>query len=257
MKQGKVVITGAAGVIGGWLSAAFAKAGATLCLSDARADALDKAAAGLNLPSERLMLHPTELCSDASLQDLVDTVSTAWGAPDILINCAGIYPFGTLLDTDNATWDRIMGVNLRAEFVLSRDFAKAMIARGVAGNIINIGSGAARNLRANGIPYCVSKSSAERLTKGLALELAPHGIRVNCVEPGFAPGSEIADFPPGYVERVAAGIPLGRISGPDDCANAVLFLCSERAGFITGATLSVDGGNSIGKRPLDTAGRAA
>lgn len=250
MSSRKVLITGAAGVIGGWLSKAFADTGATLCLSDIRKDPLAKLAEDLKLPDQRRLLHATDLCSDSSLAELVTTVTQAWGAPDILINCAGIYPFASLLDTDNALWDRIMGVNVRAEFILSRDFAKAMITEGVKGTIINIGSGAARNLRANGIPYCISKSTAERLTKGLALELAPHGIRVNCVEPGFAPGSEITDFPPGYVDRVAAGIPLGRTSGPNDAANAVLFLCSEQAAYITGATLSVDGANSIGKRPI-------
>lgn len=249
MNERKVVITGAAGVIGRWLSEAFAKDGASLCLSDIRPEALEKLAAKLQVPEDRLILHSTDLCDDQSLQDLVDTVSNAWGAPDILINCAGIYPFGTLLETDNASWDRIMGVNVRAEFILSRDFGKAMIKHNIKGNIINIGSGAARSLRANGIPYCVSKSSAERLGKGLALELSAYGIRVNTVEPGFAPGSEITDFPPGYVDKVAAGIPLGRTSGPTDAASAVMFLCSEQASFITGATLSVDGGNSIGKRP--------
>ena len=246
----KVVITGAAGVIGTWLTQAFAREGAHLCLADNRAERLKRLADALNMPSERLLLQNTDLCDDAALAALVACVADAWNAPDILINCAGIYPFGKLLETDNAVWDRIMGVNLRAMFVLTRDFAKAMIAHGIKGNIIFIGSGAARNLRANGIPYCVSKTADERLCKGFALELAPHGIRVNTVEPGFAPGSEITDFPEGYVERLIAGIPLGRTSGPDDAANAVMFLCSEQAGFITGATLSVDGGNSVGKRTV-------
>jgi 3-oxoacyl-[acyl-carrier protein] reductase len=101
-------------------------------------------------------------------------------------------------------------------------------------------------MRTGSVPYCTSKAALERLTAGLALELAPHGIRVNAVSPGFAPGSTVSPLPPAYVEAMLARIPLGRPSGPDDAPAAVLFLCSERASYITGATLAVDGGNSIG-----------
>jgi NAD(P)-dependent dehydrogenase (short-subunit alcohol dehydrogenase family) len=118
----------------------------------------------------------------------------------------------------------------------------------IEGSIIHIGSGAARSLRLNGLPYCISKTALERLAKGFALELAPHGIRVNIVEPGFAPGSEMTTFPTGYVDTVLEGIPLGRSSGPTDAASAVLYLCSNAASFITGTSLSVDGGNSLGKK---------
>jgi 3-oxoacyl-[acyl-carrier protein] reductase len=132
---------------------------------------------------------------------------------------------------------------------LTRDIGNLMLANNIKGSIIHIGSGAARGLRLSGIPYCVSKTSLERVAKGFALELAPHGIRVNVVEPGFSPDSGIADFPEGYVDQVISSIPMGRTSGPNDTPNAVLFLCSQKAGFITGTSLSVDGGNSIGKRP--------
>jgi 3-oxoacyl-[acyl-carrier protein] reductase len=92
----------------------------------------------------------------------------------------------------------------------------------------------------------MSKTALERLSKGQALELAPHKIRVNVVEPGFAPGSDFSLLPPDYVERMTARIPLGRNSEPDDTPSAVLFVCSPAASYITGAVLSVDGGNSIG-----------
>jgi 3-oxoacyl-[acyl-carrier protein] reductase len=121
-----------------------------------------------------------------------------------------------------------------------------MIARGVQGAIVNIGSGASRQMRIGSVPYCTSKTALERLTKGQALELAPHRIRVNVVEPGFAPGSEVSLLPADYVEKMTARIPLGRTSAPDDTPGAVMYLCSDAAAYITGAVLAVDGGNSIG-----------
>jgi 3-oxoacyl-[acyl-carrier protein] reductase len=241
-----VVITGAAGVFGRWIAAAFAREGAKLCLSDMRLDALEALAGELGLDPSRTVLHRTELTDEASILDLAASVKAAWGAPDILINNAGVYPKAGLLGLQAAEWDRIFSVNLRAPFLLSREFANLMIGANVKGSIINISSGASRQMRNGSVPYCTSKTALERLTKGFALELAPYGIRVNAVEPGFAPGSAVSPLSEDYVQRMTARIPLGRTSGPDDAPQAILFLASSQASFVTGAVLSVDGGNSIG-----------
>jgi 3-oxoacyl-[acyl-carrier protein] reductase len=241
-----VVITGAAGVFGRWIAATFAREGAKLCLSDMRLDALEALAGELGLDHSRTVLHRTELTDEASILDLAASVKAAWGAPDILINNAGVYPKAGLLGLQAAEWDRIFSVNLRAPFLLSREFANLMIGASVKGSIINISSGASRQMRNGSVPYCTSKTALERLTKGFALELAPYGIRVNAVEPGFAPGSAVSPLSGDYVQRMTARIPLGRTSGPDDAPQAILFLASSQASFVTGAVLSVDGGNSIG-----------
>jgi 3-oxoacyl-[acyl-carrier protein] reductase len=242
-----VVVTGAVGVFGRWIAAAFAREGAKLCLSDLRRDALEPLARELGLDQGRALLHATELADESSINDLAAQVRDAWGAPDIVINNAGLYsPKGGLLDYSVADWDRMFDVNLRAPFLVSREMAKLMIGRHIRGSIINIGSGAARQMRSGSVHYCTSKTALERLSKGLALELAPHGIRVNLVEPGFAPGSVVSPLPEAYVDGMRARIPLGRISGPEDAPSAILYLCSDRASFVTGAVLSVDGGNSIG-----------
>lgn len=242
----KVVLTGACGVFGRWIAAAFAREGAQLCLSDIRADALANLPASLGLVEGRYILHATELRDVGAMQELIDTVRERWRAPDILINNAGIYPSGLLLEVDVAEWDRIMDVNVRAPYVLSRGFAQLMIDANRPGSIINVSSGAARKMRASVVPYCVSKTALDRLTKGLAVELARYRIRVNAVEPGFAAGSEVSPLSQTHIHKTVANIPLGRQSGPDDAPNAIMFLCSERASMITGATLSVDGGNSAG-----------
>ncbi len=242
----KVVLTGACGVFGRRIAAAFAQNGALLCLSDMSEGALRDLRDQLSSASGEHLVHETELCDADSINRLTDLVEQRWGAPDIVINNAAVYPSGLLLDIDTVEWDRIMDTNLRAPYLISRSMARLMVKSGSKGNIVNISSGAARNLRASVVPYCVSKSALDRLSRGLALELAPHGIRVNVVEPGFAPGSTASPLPKEHVEKVLKGIPLGRPSGPDDAPNAIMYLCSERASYITGATLSVDGGNSIG-----------
>ena len=255
-KEKRVVVTGACGVFGRWITTAFAEAGARVCLSDNRADKLAPALAAL--PGQGHISHATELTDAASVDALVDHVADAWESVDIVVNNAGVYPMGHLIDLPVEEWDRIWAVNLRAPFLVARGFARLMAVRGNGGSIVNIGSGAARNMRATTVHYCASKTALERVTKGMALEFAPFGIRVNIVEPGFAPGSEVSPLTDEHVKRVTSNIPLGRASGPRDAPTAIMFLASADAEFVTGAVLSVDGGNSIGAAadyPVDIAER--
>ncbi len=244
----KVVITGAAGIYGKELARAFAAEGATMWLSDLRADALEALVGELGVPDGLAHAHVTDLTEASAIRDLVDTVCEAWGAPDVVVNNAGIYPFGGLRETDVDTWDRILDTNLRAPFLLMQGFAAAMLRQGVRGSFVNVSSGAADNLRTNGVPYCVSKRALEWLAKGFALDLAPEGIRVNCVRPGFAAGSALVEFPPGYAETMSRAVPMGRGPGEGELAAAVLWLVSDAARYVTGAVIPVDGGSSIPRR---------
>lgn len=251
-KDKVVVITGAAGVYGKWLIEAFAEVGARLSLSDIRMDKLEELVKELDLDSEldsgKLLLHQTDLRNDESMLDLVSTTYDTFGQADILINNAGLYPGEFILDMDIDMWDAIMDVNVRAPFVLSREFAKRMIKDKTAGNIINIGSAAARSMRTTMVPYCLSKTALDRLNKGLALELSPYGIRVNVVEPGFAPGSEVSPLTDEHVQATGGRVPLGRWAEREDVAGAIFYLCSSQASYVTGATLSVDGGIAAGSQ---------
>src|SRR4029077_10989676 len=125
-------------------------------------------------------------------------------------------------------WDRIIGVNLRAPFLISRGFAKLMITFRIKGSIVDVSSGASRKMRRTVAPYCLSKTALDRLNKGFAIELAEFGIRVNVVEPGFAPGSTASPLTPDHVKATMAQIPLGRVSVPSDTPDAILFLCSSK-----------------------------
>lgn len=240
-----VVITGATGIYGTWIADAFAQAGAKLCLTDVAAGALERRLAEAG-GAEGSFAHPADATDDAALAGLVAAVGERWGSADVLVNNAGVYPSGFLLDIEPAEWDRIMDINLRAPFVLTRLVARQMIAAGRPGCVINISSGAARKMRRSVVPYCLSKTALDRLTKGFALELAEYGIRVNAVEPGFAAGSTASPLTPAHVAQTTAGIPLGRASTRGDAAGAVLYLCSDAAAYVTGTSIAVDGGNSIG-----------
>jgi 3-oxoacyl-[acyl-carrier protein] reductase len=243
-----VVVTGAAGIYGSQLAENFAAAGARLFLTD-------RDEAGLAVV--RAQLGDTDVASATA--ELTDPESIAalcrqildWSTPDVVVNNAGIYPFGGLFDTSAETWDRIMAVNLRAPFLITQALAEAMIAARRKGAFIFIGSGAGQVLRTNGLAYCTSKRGLEWLMKGIALELAPHGIRANLVAPGLALGSTGTVFPAGYAEAMAARVPLGRQIEPGELGEAVMFLASDRAAYITGTSLSVDGGGAIPRRALD------
>jgi 3-oxoacyl-[acyl-carrier protein] reductase len=245
-----VVITGAAGIYGSQLTEDFAASGARLFLTDR--DAAGLAALCARLPSADIASAVADLTDPASIAALCRQILDR-AVPDIVVNNAGIYPFGGLFDTPVETWDRIMAVNLRAPFLMTRTLADAMIAAGRKGVFIFIGSGAGQVLRTNGLAYCTSKRGLEWLMKGIALELAPHGIRANLVAPGLALGSADTVFPAGYAEAMAARVPLGRQIERGELGAAVMFLASERAAYITGTSLSVDGGGAIPRRALDPA----
>lgn len=233
--QGKrVVVTGAAGIMGRALEHHFTNAGAEVCSADLNTDNLKGFAVA------------ADLTTDAGLQFLLDTVKNRWGTPDIVVNNAAIYPSSFLLDMAVSDWDQIMNLNVRAPFVLTRGFSHQMIAAEQGGVFINISSGAARKMRRTAVTYCMSKSALDRMSKGFALELAEYGIRVNCLEPGFASGSAVSALSQEHVDRVMAAIPLGTEIASEDIGQAALYLASDAAKNITGTSLAVDGGNSAG-----------
>lgn len=240
----RVVITGAAGIVGTWLAEAFAAAGADLLLSDSRPD--DLAALAERLGARYLV---ADLTGDG-LAVLGSAIREH--PPEVLVNNAGIYPRTPLADTTPEDVRRILDVNVTATFELTRQAVTAMVDAGIRGRIVNISSGAALRPSAGGSVYAASKAAVETLTRSVALEVARHGIRVNAVQPGFAPGSAVSELPDSHVESMLARIPLGRTSGPGDAPAAVLWLCSSDAAFVTGTTISVDGGRTAGDFPGGT-----
>lgn len=242
----KVVITGAAGIFGRWIAEAFAKVGAELLLSDIRGDEVRKLAEEPVFQQTKVWTHQTDLREIDQIEELAQLIEQEWSSADILINNAGVYHRQRLMEMSPQAWQDSLNVNVTAPFLLTQLVAQQMIRDEKPGVVINISSGASNTTQIGGGHYSTGKAALAMLTRAYALELAPHGIRVNAVVPGFAPGSEVSSLSDEYVQNMIAQIPLGRTSGPDDAPQAILYLCSDAASFITGTTLNVDGGKSAG-----------
>lgn len=242
----RVVITGAAGIYGTWIAQAFAAEEARLLLVDFREEPLLAVARSLEKSAAEVLTHVCDLRDPASAESVARLVREQWQAADVLVNNAGVYPHHPTMELTLADWQSVMDLNVTAPFLLTQALARLMIEHGVKGSIVNMSSGAASTTRPGSVHYSTSKAALAMLTRGYALELAEHGIRVNAVSPGFAPGSEVSHLNDEYVAMMTRSIPLGRTSGPADSSQAVLFLCSEAAAYITGTTLVCDGGRAAG-----------
>jgi 3-oxoacyl-[acyl-carrier protein] reductase len=172
---------------------------------------------------------------------MVDQVVSAWGRVDILVNNAGICPMTPMLEIRAAEWDRVLGINLKGVFLCSQAVVPEM-RRQNAGKIINIASSAGQmGGIAVGVHYSASKAGIFGLTKSLARILAPE-IQVNAVSPGTTESEMTRGWQEASIQNIIRQIPAGRLGHPADTAAVVLFLASEQAGFITGQTISVNGG---------------
>jgi len=172
-----------------------------------------------------------------------DLVLTTFGrAPDLLVNNAGVQTWAPLLELAEEEWDRVIRTNLKGCFLNTQRAAQLMVGHGKRGSIINIGSGCNKIPFPRLIDYTASKGGIEQFTKVAALELGPHGIRVNCVAPGAIEGERTKAETPHYAETWAKLTPLKRVGQPADVAKAVLFFAGDQADFVTGQTLYVDGG---------------
>jgi 3-oxoacyl-[acyl-carrier protein] reductase/2-deoxy-D-gluconate 3-dehydrogenase len=188
----------------------------------------------------------------ATGEALAEAAAERFGGLDILINCAGLFPSGAALDLDEEHWDRVVDVNLKGAMSVSQACAKRMRDFGRGGAIVSIASVQGLRPKAGKAAYASSKAGLIALTQVLAQELAPHGVRVNAVAPGpvMSEGAAAAGAAAGEGAQAArtaylARLPLGRFGTPEEIAVAVHFLASPAAGWITGATLAIDGGSLL------------
>ncbi|HEU0164110.1 MAG TPA: SDR family NAD(P)-dependent oxidoreductase [Thermomicrobiales bacterium] len=243
----RVVITGAGSGIGRATALAFATQGASLILLDRSQTGLDETVAQLPEGSTAA----TILCDVSRVSEIeaaFGEIEAEHGEIDILVNNAGINPaVPTSLDIDESFYDEVMDVNAKGIFFCAREALRSMIAS-EKGVIVNLGSVSGMIGWGGSSIYSASKGAVIALTKALAMEVAPHGIRVNAICPGTVRTPMVAnviDARPDPEAGWAASAnfhPLGRVAEPSDIANGILYLASDRSSFVTGTTLVVDGG---------------
>lgn len=240
LKNKTAVITGGTRGIGLAIVKKYLENGANVAVAGSRKETVDKALAELTEYGDRVMGIWPDLCDPEAVAMAFSSVKERFGGVDILANNAGISSRTSLYDYTLEEFSKILDVNLKAVFVCSQAAARMMKAQG-GGVIINTSSMVGEYGQPSGCGYPATKFAVNGLTKSLARELAKDQIRVNAVAPGVTKTDMVAALPQEMVERISAGIPLGRVGEPLDIANAYLFLASDQASYITGVTLRVDG----------------
>ena len=240
LKNKTAVITGGTRGIGFAIVRKYLENGANVAIAGSRQETVEKALAQLTEYRERVMGIWPDLCRPEETAEAFASVKERFGSLDILANNAGISSRTSLYDYTLEEFSKIIDINFKAVFVCSQAAARIMKAQG-GGVIINTSSMVSAYGQPSGCGYPATKFAVDGLTKSLARELAKDQIRVNAVAPGVTNTDMVAALPKEMVDRISAGIPLGRPGEPEDIANAYLYLASDLASYVTGTVLRVDG----------------
>lgn len=241
MLKGKTaVVTGGTRGIGLAIAKKYLENGANVAIAGSREETVEKALSQLQDYKDNVMGIWPDLCNPEEVAAAFASVKERFGSLDILANNAGISSRTSIYDYTLEEFSKILDINLRAVFVCSQAAARIMKEQG-SGVIINTSSMVAEYGQPSGCGYPATKFAVNGITKSLARELAKDGIRVNAVAPGVTKTDMVAALPKELVDRISAGIPLGRPGDPEDVANAFLYLASDMASYVTGIVLRVDG----------------
>jgi NAD(P)-dependent dehydrogenase (short-subunit alcohol dehydrogenase family) len=244
-----IVVTGATSGIGRATAEAFGRASGSVVLVGRNERELDSVAGAVQTAGGRVAVCRADVTAADAPARIVDAAVDAFGGLDVLVNAAGVIATGTLEGTTDEAWDNMMAVNARAPFRLMRAAAPQLTAR--RGAVVNVSSVNGLRSFPGVLAYCVSKSAVDQLTRCAAIEMAPLGVRVNAVNPGVTvtnlhrrSGMDETQYT-AFLERSKTTHPLGRPGQPEEIASLILFLASDRAAWMTGETIPIDGGRHL------------
>ncbi len=242
LKDRVVIVTGGARGIGRAIATSFLNEGAKVAVIDSDKERLEKLREETEKKKKEVMVIPCDITKSSEVNGMVNQVHKQFGRIDILVNNAGIIRRGTIETVTEEDWDRVIEVNLKGTFNCCKAVVETMKKQGY-GKIVNVSSIAGKLGDITSAPgYGPSKAGVDALTKTLARQLAPYGINVNGVAPHAIETEMSAQWSEERRKEIIASIPLCRLGKPEDVANAVLFLASDEASFITGEILDVNGG---------------
>jgi len=243
------LVTGAAGLLGRSIVATLRAEGATMVAVDIDAAKLRDLTKAVEASRPAYTIE-ADVTQESDVERVVSEAEKQAGRIDVLINCAGKYLNRPIVEMSVEEWDRAMALNLRSTMLMCRAYGRLWPQQGIKGVIVNISSGAGTSARAGSGHYAAAKAGVNMLTHVLAIEFGHLGIRVNAVAPGVVLDHVITEQSPQnhpYINMSLAGIPLGRTGRPEDIADAVVFLASDRAQWIQGVILDVGGGSHCGR----------
>ena len=238
--EGRVAMVAGVGPnIGSAVAMALAEAGAAVVCNDLNEEHAESSARALADAGYKALAAPGDITDIADIERILDQATAQFGIVDALVNNAALSLTAGLLDSTPEQWERVLKVTLTGPFLTAQAVARRLVEQGSKGAIVNVGSTSGHRGRRNAIAYCSAKGGVLNMTRAMAVELAPHGIRVNSVSPTKTGAALAKDQGSG---RDFSEIPLGRLGRPVDQARAIRFLLSDEAEFITGEDLRVDGG---------------
>jgi gluconate 5-dehydrogenase len=242
------LVTGTSRGLGQYFARALARAGADLILTSRRRETLSEFEAEIKSLGRAVVSLELDVRDEASIRKLAEDAESAFGKVDVLVNNAGCNVRKPALEVTWDDWNTVLETNLRGSFFVAQAIARGMIMRGY-GRIINIGSVTSVFGCAGLAPYGASRGGIRQLTMSLASDWGPHGVTVNCLAPGWfkTQQNRVMYEDEGWVDYLKERIPLNRPGAPDDLDGAIVFLASEASRYMTGQTLLIDGGISVGQ----------